>query len=349
MEKDKKTKRIGLDNSHLIRKDDASKEFERLELSMPYLVMYEMTNPETDTSIYQEYSEVDRVILSSTYQKFLDLGKMKLHSHDFYEMTFVLSGSLTMQIENEILEYKAGDCVLCNKNIHHKEIMDKETEIVLFLMKEDFILNVLENNVFYDDKGDAHPKNTLFSKLFLENNKNPFYDAKVYIDFHKQENDCIEDFFVVINSIIKEITGQHSGKSHIIKGQMCRLLELLEDGELMQSAIHEATLSNEEQVIHKLATAYKDKNGVFSRAEVEAITGYNSDYVERIVKKKTGYTLSAYGKQFLLKKAAFMLKETKLGIGEICENLGYSNRYYFNQMFKNEYGMLPSEFRKMGF
>ena len=97
---------------------------------------------------------------------------------------------------------------------------------------------------------------------------------------------------------------------------------------------------------YKIANAYQNKLGLFSRSEIEELTGYNSDYVERIMKRSTGKTLSAYGKTFLLKKAADMLTDTDKKVGDICELLGYSNRNYFNKLFFKEYGMTPSEYRK---
>ena len=87
-------------------------------------------------------------------------------------------------------------------------------------------------------------------------------------------------------------------------------------------------------------------NGIFSPAEIEKITGYNGDYVERIIKRYTGKTLSAYGREFLVQKAADLLKHTDLSIEEICRRQGYSNRYYFNKIFFEKYGITPSQYRK---
>ena len=41
-----------------------------------------------------------------------------------------------------------------------------------------------------------------------------------------------------------------------------------------------------------------------------------------------------------------LLKDTDLSIEEICGRMGYSNRYYFNRIFAEKYGMTPSEFRR---
>lgn len=335
-----------LEDTHLLYHRNSSSIYEFLEITMPYLILYEAVNPETDSSIFFEFSENSKHTYYSTYQDYKAFGPGPLHSHDFYELTFVLSGCLTMQIEDEFVTYYPGDCCLCNKNIHHRELMNENAEIVLFLLKEEFIKNLLDTNYYYDKKGNSHAVGSFFYTLFAENTKNPFYDAKEYIDFRTLDKATHELIIQIINDMISEITGLHSGKSHMMKALLCRFIELMENPKFYERNTHSAKLSNEEEIVHKIASAYEEKSGMFSRSEIEHITGYNSDYVGRIVKRITGKTLSEFGRSFLLKKAVSLLIHTNIGISEICHELGYSNRNYFNKMFIQEYGITPSEFRK---
>jgi two-component system, response regulator YesN len=47
-----------------------------------------------------------------------------------------------------------------------------------------------------------------------------------------------------------------------------------------------------------------------------------------------------------LEKAKKMLKETPLKVYQIGGMVGYSNISYFCSIFKNSYGMSPSEYRE---
>ena len=125
----------------------------------------------------------------------------------------------------------------------------------------------------------------------------------------------------------------------MMKALFCRFIEMLENSNSYQTEVHWAKLSNDEQIVYKIANAYQDKLGLFLRVEIEALTGYNSDYVERIMKRSTGKT-------FLLKRAAKMLTDIDKKVGDICEMLGYSNRNYFNKLFFKEYGLTPFAYRK---
>lgn len=332
-------------HSHLILHDEGNSIYQSFDINMPYLMIYESMNLAANASIYQEFSENNKVLVGSPYKDFINRSR-KLHFHNFYELTFVLSGQLSMKIEDEYIMYRQGDCCLCNKNIHHLELMESDTEILLILMQEEYVQNVFGTNLFYDDKGNAHSISTVFDSFISTNKNNPVYDAKIYADYRCLHPESSESILRLINRMILEISGTHSGKSHMMKALLCRLLETIEDKHLYTGEIHKARLSNEEQIIYKITEAYQKKNGIFSRSEIEKITGYNADYVERILKRHTGKTLSQYGREFLMQKAAELLKNTDLSIEKICGRLGYSNRYYFNRLFIAKYEMTPSEYRK---
>ena len=333
--------------THLILHDEDGSVYQSFDINMPYLILYKSVDVRADTYVYQEFSENSKVLTGSSYAEFIAATETeKQHFHNFYELTFVLSGELTMKIEDEFVIYHQGDCCLCNKNIHHLEFMEKNAEILLVLMKEEYIHDVFDRNYYYDRLGNPHPIRTVFDVFFSNNRKNPMYDAKVYADYRCKNAEFLESALGIVNQMITEIAGTGSGKCHMMKALLCRFFEMLEDGRIYRGEVHRAKLSNEEQVIWKITEAYRKKDGLFSRGEIEQITGYHGDYVERIVKKLTGKTLLAFGREFLVQKAAVLLKDTDLSIEEICGKMGYSNRYYFNRIFAEKYGMTPSEFRR---
>lgn len=336
-----------MSGTHLILHDDGSSIYQSFDINMPYLILYKSVDVGADSYVYQEFSENSRILTGATYAEFMEGSETeKQHFHNFYELTYVLSGELTMKIEDELVVYRQGDCCLCNKNIHHLEIMEKNAEIMLFLMKEEHIHDVFDSNYYYDRLGNPHPIRTTFDIFFSKNRKNPIYDAKVYADYRCENAEAAESALGIINQMITEIAGTNSGKCHMMKALLCRFFEMLEDGHIYRGEVHRAKLSTEEQIIWKITEAYRKKDGLFSRGEIEQITGYHGDYVERIVKKLTGKTLLAFGREFLVQKAAVLLKETDLSIEKICGRMGYSNRYYFNRIFAEKYGMNPSEFRR---
>ena len=57
-------------------------------------------------------------------------------------------------------------------------------------------------------------------------------------------------------------------------------------------------------------------------------------------------TMTQYIASMRCKKAANLLKKTNLPIQEISSYVGYSDNNYFVKVFKKNYDMTPTEFRK---
>jgi two-component system, response regulator YesN len=70
------------------------------------------------------------------------------------------------------------------------------------------------------------------------------------------------------------------------------------------------------------------------------------NYVGIIFKKEMGESFTDFLVRVRLEKAKKMLKETPLKVYQIGGMVGYSNISYFCSIFKNSYGMSPSEYRE---
>lgn len=82
-----------------------------------------------------------------------------------------------------------------------------------------------------------------------------------------------------------------------------------------------------------------------SRKDVADHVFLNADYMNRVVKKETDLSVGEYIVQKKLSVAKFLLRETKMPIGDIVFKVGYSNVAYFNKSFKREIGLTPKEYR----
>jgi len=327
--------------SFLVYGEREGTDFQFFDLRVPFLMGYESVDVDTDQSVYMEFSEQGNFSARSPYSEYLKIPRMS-HSHDFYEITYVLSGRLSMHIEDEVVSYEAGECCICNKNIHHLEVMDESTEFVLLMFKDSFVKALLQADT-PEGKPTANP---VFGLFFAENRHNPLYDAKVYTDYRSPDSELRDSGLVIINQLTAELMSDHLGKGHMIRALLCRFLEHLERSPGYHTQVHSAKLSREEPLVYTIAHAYRRHTDILTRREIERLTGYSSDHVERIIKRQTGMTLSEYGRQFLLQRAAAMLRGTNKSVSDICETLGYSNRTYFNQIFKNRFGMTPAQYRK---
>lgn len=74
--------------------------------------------------------------------------------------------------------------------------------------------------------------------------------------------------------------------------------------------------------------------------------GKSEGYMSRYIKQETGYSLTYLLKEFKMKQAGKMIRDTRFSISQIMYEVGYTDISYFYRAFKAYYGMTPLEFRK---
>ena len=83
-----------------------------------------------------------------------------------------------------------------------------------------------------------------------------------------------------------------------------------------------------------------------SNDDLAANASMSISHLSKVFKKETGGTMTEYIALMRCKKAAGLLKKTDLPVQEISSYVGYSDNNYFVKVFKKNYDMTPTEFRK---
>ena len=74
--------------------------------------------------------------------------------------------------------------------------------------------------------------------------------------------------------------------------------------------------------------------------------GYHPHYLTRIFKERFGITPKQYLTDLKLKKACGLLCSTELPVAVVAESLGFEDALAFSRLFRREYGVSPSNYRK---
>ncbi|MDB6127168.1 MAG: AraC family transcriptional regulator, partial [Verrucomicrobia bacterium] len=83
--------------------------------------------------------------------------------------------------------------------------------------------------------------------------------------------------------------------------------------------------------------------------ELEVIAkklGVGYHWLRRAFKQETGQSLHQYRLQLRLSRAKVLLKSTDESVERIAEQTGFTDPYYFSQIFKRKNGCSPSSWRK---
>ena len=139
--------------------------------------------------------------------------------------------------------------------------------------------------------------------------------------------------------------------------QNCELLEspdgLLQIGEIVSDYLKMLweTTSKKKPESHWLVNLMKRyaeedfSQGICLR-EIAVTHRMNEKYIGRIFQQKTGQSFHAYCMALRLQKAKQLLLQYDTKIIDIAMECGFDNVSYFNRMFRRQYHMSPTEYRK---
>ena len=276
------------------------------------------------------------------------LKKAKLHQHGYYEFLFVLSGEVYQIIENKRHLYTAGSCCLLNKNVFHTEERSTDYRIVFLDISDEFMKSLFEDfSLCYFDIEKEHNATgfeMFLSHIFSRNNT----AEKGYIDFIPKQTEqwIVDHIHQIFEDLTKELLNPRLGSSAIIKGQISKLLSLLNQPEYFENAPVQIGSDKENALFQELEKTMITTSGKISRSELEHKLHYSADYINKICKKYTGSSLYYYGMSFCMPKAASLLLETDMTIEDIALSLGFNNRTNFYHQFKMIYHQSPAAYRK---
>ena len=67
--------------------------------------------------------------------------------------------------------------------------------------------------------------------------------------------------------------------------------------------------------------------------------------LSHLFKKETSYTVNAYITRYRIRRAMELLRDCRVKVYEVAEQVGYKDITYFSTVFKKLVGINPSEFQ----
>ena len=116
----------------------------------------------------------------------------------------------------------------------------------------------------------------------------------------------------------------------------------------MQLLAHTEKLSTEtveESVIWKVLRYIEVNYATGSFSDLCSTLHYESSWLSREIKRKTGRTYTQLVQDKRLAQAAFFLKNTSRNIDDIALAIGYENISYFHRLFYKTFGVSPRNYR----
>lgn len=260
--------------------------------------------------------------------------KTQLHTHEYLELSYIVSGRFRQRILGRDITFEQGDLCLIDKNCLHQDYLDPGPASILFLgIANDIFEEIMENHAVTE-----RIVSFLQSALLKQKDLQQYLHFKPNSGAGNRLEECLRD-------LLKELILHDNASSYICRGLLMRIFRIL-------STDYDFSLSRELKremnwLLYEEITAYIQKN--FRDISVSRLCEqfhFQEDYFNRLLKQKTGKTYTEYVQDYRLAKAEELLTEGNLSIEEIADFVGYRNKGYFYRLFTGRYHMTPAKYRK---
>ncbi len=113
--------------------------------------------------------------------------------------------------------------------------------------------------------------------------------------------------------------------------------------------IEKKVYGNQSRLLVDLLTEISNDYQNVSLSKLADRYGYTKPYLSNLIKKLTGHTFIELRTKKRLEQAQYLLTSSNYSIAKICELVGIHNQNSFYTKFKQQYQMMPSDYRKKNY
>lgn len=256
------------------------------------------------------------------------------HTHQFFEILFVLEGHCTNIVEQTRLTLRKGDLCFLAPDVPHQSVINNHETIVYNIL--------VRSSTFQNSFASIYGKNNIISDFFTRNLYRKTKEISPYI---LCKTDCEDIFVRLIDKMIEEELNCKKFANRYLNTLFEQfILELLRRHE-NHFTIGESTLNVEYESISVIMHYIQSNHRTLTLSEAARFFNYSEAHLSRMIKRFTGQNYSGIIKTIKLKKATSLLLETNKSVSEIVEEIGYTDNSHFYKTFKQHYGITPLQYK----
>jgi AraC-like DNA-binding protein len=245
------------------------------------------------------------------------------HSHEYYEIFYILDGEIEHEVNGVCEILKAGDIVFLRPHDVHTfkrkpNTLCSHRDIVTSKEHYENTCKFINPNLLNFIKSDIFPPKASFSLselIIIEQKFSEFINTPITQDLQKNSQATI----ILIDLLGTLIFSQQSLPTQNFPTWFNELLSRFYMVSYMKAGLDE--------IIKPL--------------------NYDKSYICRTFKKHMRSTMSQYLCQVRLQHATFLLKSTDKTIIEIANDVGFYSISYFNSQFRKHFKLTPTAYRKL--
>ncbi|WP_343306526.1 helix-turn-helix transcriptional regulator [Chitinophaga niabensis] len=259
----------------------------------------------------------------------LDVCPKSGHTHNFFELVYILSGTGTQCINNNTSRYHEGHMFLITpEDCHSFQI---ETTTSFFFLRF--------NNIYLQSNS-IHTDNVQRLEFILQNaNHQPGCILK-----NKVDKSLVHP---LVEAVIREHVNRDCYNRELIQHLVNTLIVVVARNisKYMPQQVGEQT---DEKALDILS--YIQNNIYYpEKIRTEVISkkfGVSESYLGRYFKRQTNETMQQYVTSYRMKMIEHRLLHSDLRMGEIVTEFGFTDESHLNKFFRKNKGISPTVFRK---
>jgi len=242
------------------------------------------------------------------------------HTHDFLELSIVISGQAIYYIEKERYLVEKGNVLLLNPNMRHYKEVEEGSSCGL--------LHIGFRNIFIEgEHPDYFPISN--SQIKLQSYRDEFLSlAQKIIAEEKQK---LAGYEIILRSLFNQLLivlmRDLTSKTYVDHGMQLSFESVVEKKQIVNT------------IINYMAENYMNEISLEKLSENMYLS---SVYISKIFKEETGDSPINYLIKLRLSHAYKLLASKQYSVKSVSSKIGYKDAYYFSKQFKKHYGYPPS-------
>lgn len=292
--------------------------------------------PEIAADVAHELAEASGLVSAHDLSSRLGLGDddvmvvtrrmkegMPPHSHDYYELCYVMEGEVFNSVGGEELLLNAGS--LCVFGLHTSHALRTANPQAL-------VVNVCLRTTLFESG--------IFAKFLASNNRVS----------RLMRGEGAQSCLVLAD--MGESTLEHSIKALLVEYRMAGFREDFRvDARVLMLLAHMShidvfTYYGVNARIMAILTYINKNCAIVSVPVLAREFRFSEGYISQYVKKRTGRKVSDFIRDARMKLANDLLVNTDEPVDSVAHDVGYSSYSHFHKLFVEHYGKTPGEARK---
>lgn len=254
------------------------------------------------------------------------------HSHSFFEIVYVLNGNCKNVIENDVIVMNTGDiCFLAPDISHTMSVFDDSLVFNILIRKSMF------QETFFKLLSDNNVLSIFFTRILYSNNSNN------YCMFHTLGDNQLE---TQLRYLIWEGTNKSTYYNYLTESLLLSSFGYILCNHADKVILPKAIVSKLPHVATVLQYIQDNYNTV-TLNNVAQHFGYTAPYLSNLIRTTTESSFTEILKHIRLNKACNLLVSTNMSICDISLNVGYQNPEHFHRIFKENFTMTPTGYRRV--